>query len=125
MHSSEPERQAPPDMFTPAQIRKLKIAVIGMGAVLLAGFALVIGRIIYLVNAVPRPDAPVAGKVSPATTLALPAGATVRHIAISGNRLAVHFDAPGGVGIRIIDLSGATPTVTIPVTAEPEAQRRP
>jgi hypothetical protein len=110
-------------MFTPQQIRMLKVAVIGMGVILLLGFALVIGRIIYLVNAPPRTDA--AGAAVAPSAIALPAGASVRHIAVSGNRLVVHFEGPAGAGIRIVDLAGATPAVTLPITVEPPARKQP
>ena len=36
---------------------------------------------------------------------AAPAGATVRNLSLSGNRLAVHYDAPSGGGIAIVDLA--------------------
>lgn len=104
-----PQEPAPPkDMFSPSQIRTLKIAVIGMGAILLAGFVLVIGRIIHLVNR--APTAPVAAAVSNGgrpyalTPLRLPSGGVVRHIAISGDRLAVHYEAPGDTGIIVLDM---------------------
>jgi hypothetical protein len=40
----------PPPMFSDKQLRRLKVAVIVMGLVLIVGFGVVIGRIIYLVN---------------------------------------------------------------------------
>ncbi len=123
MLAPESGREAAPDMFTPQQIRMLKVAVIGMGVILLLGFALVIGRIVYLVNATPRTDAP--GTALAPAALALPAGASVRHIAVSGTRLAVHFEGPAGSGIRIVDLTGAMPPVTLPITIEPAARKQP
>ena len=96
-------------MFDDAQMRKLRMAVIGMGALLLLGFATVIGRVVYLLNRTPV-DPSSAAAVNPASVpaeikLALPAGAAVRTLFLSGNRLAVHYDAPSGAGITIIDLA--------------------
>ena len=119
----------PRDMFTDRQIRMLKLAVIGMGAILLAGFALVIGRIIYLVNKPPpqaEATAPAAmsqsasgltGNIAP-PALALPAGAAVRHLAISETHLAVHFDAPAGSGLKLFDLRNGTWSKTITIIDE-------
>ncbi len=97
-------------MFDDAQMRKLRFAVIAMGALLLLGFATVIGRIVYLLNRSPvDPGAAIPAVTSAAlpadVRLALPAGATVRNLSLSGNRLAVHYDAPSGAGIAIVDLA--------------------
>ena len=98
-------------MFDDAQMRKLRFAVITMGALLLLGFAVVIGRIVFLLNRAPPGDPAAAvpamsDAALPADVrLALPAGATVRNLSLSGNRLAVHFDAPTGAGIAIVDLA--------------------
>ncbi|MDX2159203.1 MAG: DUF6476 family protein [Hyphomicrobiaceae bacterium] len=128
MQSERTGDAAVPDMFTPSQIRLLKIAVIVMGVILLAGLVAVIGRIVYLVNSGPRPDA-AAGQLSgqlPAA-VALPAGASIRHIALSGNRLAIHYEAPGGSGIRIVDLGGTGSGWTVPLVTAPAdaAGKRP
>ena len=127
-----------PPMYSPAQLRQLKLAVIAMGVILLLGFAVVIGRIVYLVNSGPRPaataaalpgppGAPVPAAAAPlapsATVLSLPRGATVRQLAISGNRLAVYYEGPDGAGIRIVDLATGGPGLTLPIVPEPE--RRP
>lgn len=109
---------APKPMFTDSQMRKLKAAVIGMGFILLAGFALVIGRIVYLLNR-PSVDSAVDGRTaatatssaSGATTLvpdaqlALPEGAVIRHLSLAGSRMAVHFEAPSGAGIHVFDMA--------------------
>ncbi len=96
-------------MFDDAQMRKLRLAVIGMGAVLLLGFTTVIGRIVYLLNR-PAVDPSIVAATSPGPApsdirLALPAGANVRNLSLSGNRLAVHYDGPSGPGIAIVDLA--------------------
>ena len=106
-------------MFDDAQMRKLRLAVIGMGAVLLLGFTTVIGRIVYLLNR-PAVDPSIVAATSPGPApsdirLALPAGATVRNLSLSGNRLAVHYDAPSGPGIAIIDLATGRAVQTIAI----------
>ena len=104
-------------MFDDDQMRKLKRVVIGMGVVLLLGFAVVIGRIVYLLNRshVDPTVAATSGKVTSPDDLklALPAGATVRNLSLSGNRLAVHYEAPGGAGIAVIDLATGKTTQKI------------
>lgn len=134
-----------PPMYSPAQMRQLKFAVIAMGVILLLGFAVVIGRIVYLVNSAPRPAAsaaatparvgaphqvpsaqlPLAQSQLPQSgvTLSLPRGAVIRQLALSGNRLAIYFEGPDGAGIRIVDLATGGPGLTLPITPEPE--RRP
>ena len=108
-------------MYTPSQMRMLKIAVIGMGIILLLGFVAVIGRIVWLVNSAPKPPGSTSGAVtaplaSPASPLILPKGAVIRNISLSGSRLAIHYDGPEGAGIRIVDMVPGGETVTVPVT---------
>ena len=104
-------------MFDDAQMRKLRMAVVGMGVVLLIGFATVIGRIVYLFNRGPVDPAIVAaanpGAVPADIRLALPAGAVVRNLSLAGNRLAVHYEAASGAGIAIVDLASGRATQRI------------
>jgi hypothetical protein len=100
----------------PPNIRLLRFAVLGMGAILLVGFAAVIGRIVFLTMRSPSSTVSIssAGTMStpltsggPMTTeirLALPIGAKVRSQSLAGNRLAVHYDGPTGDEIMILDL---------------------
>jgi hypothetical protein len=115
-------------MYTPTQLRMLKIAVIGMGVILLVGFLVVIGRIIYLVNSGPRPPSGLAAALtSPAVTpppLALPKGAIVRHLAVSGHLIVLHYESPAGAGIRVIDVATGNPAISIPIIEPPAAQSR-
>src|SRR5262245_15096221 len=75
--------------------RNLKIIVTVLGVALFVGLAVVIGRIIYLASVAPaQPAAEItagAGALRPAFGLQLPAGAQVRSMALSGDRLAVHY----------------------------------
>lgn len=111
-----------PPMYTPSQMRLLKIAVIVMGVILLLGFVAVIGRIVWLVNSAPKPAAGAAltsGALVAPGPLTLPKGAIVRHIALSGSRLAVHYESPEGSGIRIVDLVPGGQAVTLPIVEAP------
>ena len=107
----------------PPNIRMLRFAVIGMGVVLLAGFAAVIGRIAYIstrpvgtsvtasvdgTSTVARSPA-VSNTLAAEVRLALPQGAKVRSQSLDGNRLAVHYEAPTGEGILILDLETGRP----------------
>ena len=98
----------------------LKFAVIAMGLMIVAGLAAVTGRVIYLASgpqkqAASLSAAGLSGASSAATVrstlaprLALPAQAIVKHVSLSGDRLAVHFETPAGAGIAIVDVaSGA------------------
>ena len=99
----------------PALVRVLKIAVIGMGVLILAGLAAVIWRIVHLASSPKDNPATIAAPIQAQTTaspsaltpelmLALPEGAAVRSVILSANRLAVHYDAAEGTGIAIVDL---------------------
>lgn len=84
-------------------VRALKIVVIVLGVLLVLGFFTIVARLVYLA-ARPSPSAisPAAG-AGVTASLDLPAGANVRSIALSGDRLAVHYDAPSGSGIAVLD----------------------
>lgn len=100
----------PAPMFTDKQLRRLKVAVIVMGLILVFGFLLVIGRIIYLVNRMDPPSDAARQETSrplrgpaPDLSLALPAGAVVRNVTLAGDRLAVHYEATAGAGVVVLD----------------------
>lgn len=101
---TQPDIQMPPD--TPG-VRALKIAIVVMGVMIVLGLITIIGRMIYLASQGGRqPAAPaLSARIAPNARLALPPGAQVRHVALSGDRLAVHFDSPAGAGIAILDLT--------------------
>lgn len=115
----------PKPMFTESQITKLRAAVIIMGVLLLLGFGVVIGRIVYLLNRPASPVAVTSQQTSPAvpnalaaakeTALRLPAGAVIRHLSLSGDRLAVHHEGPGGAGIVVIDATTGGVLQAIPI----------
>ena len=107
--ASEPESSStvPGTVFTPRQVRMLKIAVIVMGVMLVGGFAFVLAAIVYQASR-PAQDASVAGvQAVPGQSIDLPvaAGAAVSAMSLDGNRLAVHLNGPAGPEIAVIDLA--------------------
>ena len=97
-------------MFTPRQVRILKIAVIVMGVLLVGGFAFVLAAIVYQASH-PAQDATltgaqaVPGEGALSIDLPVPAGAAVTAMSLDGNRLAVHLNGPAGPEIAVIDLA--------------------
>jgi hypothetical protein len=109
--ASEPETSAlPGTVFSPRQVRILKIAVIVMGVLLVGGFAFVLAAIVYQASH-PAQDATltgaqaVPGEGALSIDLPVPAGAAVTAMSLDGNRLAVHLAAPSGPEIAVIDLA--------------------
>lgn len=108
--SQDQSDKLPGTVFTPRQVRLLKIAVIVMGIALVGGFFLVIGIIVYQASTLGESDArpAVAGEVMPVVpeaVLSLEAGQSISHIALDRSRIAVHLTGPGGSEIRVIDLT--------------------
>jgi hypothetical protein len=93
--------------------RLLVFIVAFLGLLIVAGLAAVVLRIIYL-SANPPPQATTPASVSElaavapaagaALRLALPSGAEVKSLSLSGDRLAVHFEGPAGAGILVVDV---------------------
>jgi Family of unknown function (DUF6476) len=102
--------------------RLLKLVVAGLAIVLFAGLALVVGRVIYLASA-SEPQgtqpAPPSLAIRPEQILELPAGAQVRSVAMSGNRLAVHYEVGGATGIAVFDLQTGRKVTNIAVEPKP------
>jgi hypothetical protein len=132
---TQPSRDTELDEADEAAARKrterlLVFIVSFLGLLIVAGITAVVLRIIYL-SATPSAQqepsqvagaaAPVAGLPSP-ERLDLPAGAVVKSISLSGDRLAVHYEAPSGAGIAVLDL--ATGAVTRRVSIAPEGPGR-
>jgi len=97
----------PGTVFTPRQVRVLKIAVIVMGILLVGGFAVVVAGVVYQASQLgdkkvqtPAPD------VLPGvqTELAIPSGATVTAMALDGDRLALHLKSSTGPEVLVIDV---------------------
>ena len=108
--------------------RILKIIVVTLAILLFAGLAVAIARVIYLASApvaqpsasaVPATATPVpTPAVRPEQSLALPAGAQVRSVSLSGNRLAVHYEAGATSGIAVIDLQTGRMITNVAIEAK-------
>src|SRR3990170_5840492 len=99
----------PGTVFTPRQVRVLKIAVIAMGLLLVGGFAFVLGTIVYQASRVGQDGT--AGETVLTSEeagldvdLPVPQGTTVGAVALDGNRLAPPLHSSGGPEIVIVDL---------------------
>lgn len=100
----------PGSVFTPRQVRFLKIAVIVMGVLLVGGFAFVLAAIVYQASHPAQELGVTSATSNPGLgarsfDLPVPLGAGVAGLALDGNRLAVHLDGPSGPEIAIIDLA--------------------
>jgi hypothetical protein len=87
--------------------RNLKILVVGLGVMILAGLAGVAVKVIKLGSAPSGTAASVTvprGAASSEIVLELPKGAQIVSSSVAGNRLAVQYTGPSGTGIAVIDL---------------------
>jgi hypothetical protein len=106
--------------------RVLKIVVGTLAILLFAGLAVAVARVIYLASApVAQPLASVvtaaptpAPAIRPEQSLELPAGAQVRSVSLSGNRLAVHYDVGVSSGIAVLDLQTGRVMTNVAVEAK-------
>jgi len=101
----------PGTVFTPRQVRVLKIAVIVMGILLVGGFAVVVAGAVYQAsqlgsNKAQTPALAPAPAALPGvqTELAIPSGATVTAMALDGDRLALHLKSSTGPEVLVIDV---------------------
>lgn len=113
--ASEPDNTPlPGTVFTPRQVRILKITVIVMGILLVGGFAFVLATIVYQASRISNADAVsphVSGGVE--TELAIPSDATVTSLALDGDRLALHLSTPNGQELLVIDLKSGKVIVRV------------
>ena len=116
--------QARPD--DPPNLRALRWAVLTMGLVLLAGFGIVIARIVYLTMR-PAVSTPVSDQARVGTqsealaanlTLALPPGAKILSQSVWANRLSVHVEAGGVQSIIIFDLETGRVITRVAITQQ-------
>jgi hypothetical protein len=94
----------PGTMFTPRQVRVLKVAVIVLGILLVSGFAFVLAAIVYQASKGGQSGAAVPAEPISAE-LHLPKDATVSTLALDGDRLALHLQSSAGPEIVVIDLA--------------------
>ena len=114
--ASEPDNTPlPGTVFTPRQVKVLKIAVIVMGLLLVGGFAFVLAAIVYQASrggqSGPSAAAEAAAGAGTSGTgthafseLPIPKDATVTSLALDGDRLALHLNSPQGGELDVIDL---------------------
>lgn len=107
-HDDEADAAAQPN---PKVQRALVFVVVILGLLIVAGLVAVIGRVLYLSSrsaAQPEASSGRMGGEAPRliadVPLPLPPGAQVKSTALSGNRLAVHYEGPDGAAIVIVDL---------------------
>jgi hypothetical protein len=102
-----PQATEPATVTSGAQVRlqrNLKIIVIALAVLIGAGLATIVGRVIYLASGSPTQPAAPSLAIRHEQSLGLPAGAQVRSVSLSGNWLAVHYEAAGAEGIAVLDL---------------------
>ena len=100
--------QAGDALLTDDQIRWLRRAVVGMTAVLVAGIALLIGRVIYLARpaGTQAASASMSLAIQPNIRLALPAGSIIKTMTVDGNRMFISHARPGADDeITVVDLT--------------------
>ncbi|WP_072394637.1 hypothetical protein [Hyphomicrobium sp. CS1GBMeth3] len=119
-------RESPEGAARKLKERVLVFIVVFLGLLIVAGIVAVVLRIIYLSTTGPvqraASDTASAVEAVAADRIALPAGAVVKSVSASGDRLAVHYEGPAGAGIAVIDLaSGAIvrKLEIVPETAQP------
>jgi len=109
----------PGTVFTPRQVRVLKIAVIVMGLLLVGGFAFVLAAIVYQASRGGQDEAVSAATVNGVEAeLAIGKDASVTALALDGDRLALHLNSASGPEIAVIDL--ATGKVIARLRLKPE-----
>jgi hypothetical protein len=102
---SEPDNTPlPGTVFTPRQVRVLKVAVIVMGLLLVGGFAFVLAAIVYQASKGGQDGAGGAGGTGVETDLPILKDATVTSLSLDGDRLALHLNSPAGPEIAVVDL---------------------
>ncbi len=97
----------PGTVFSPRQVRILKVAVIVMGVLLVGGFAFVLAAIVYQAShSAQKTSVPArVGEGARDIDLPMAAGTKISAMALDGDRLAVHLDGASGEEVAIIDLA--------------------
>ena len=96
----------PGTVFSPRQVRVLKVAVITMGLLLVGGFAFVLAAIVYQASWGGQDGAAAGGAASNGleTELATAKDATIGALSLDGDRLAIHLNSQAGPEIAVVDL---------------------
>ncbi len=99
--------------------RILKVVVVALALLIFAGLAAIVWRVIYLASPSATQPAQPTLAIRPAQSLQLPPGAQARSISLSGNRIAVHYEAGGVAGIAIFDLQTGRLVTDLAVESRP------
>ena len=103
------DEKLPGTVFSPRQVRILKLAVIVMGVLLVGGFAFVLAAIVYQASHLKQTgsaEAPALGGSTPgAIELPIGQGANVGAMSLDGSRLALQLNGAEGKEIVVIDLA--------------------
>ena len=104
--ASEPDNTPlPGTVFTPRQVRVLKIAVIVMGILLVGGFAFVLAAIVYQASKGGQSAAGLGAlPAGIETELPIPKDVTITSMSLGGDRLALHLNSAAGPEIAVVDL---------------------
>jgi hypothetical protein len=109
----------PGTVFTPRQVRLLKIAVIVMGILLVGGFAFVLAAIFYQASQRGQDGTAAGAGVSGVEAeLSIPKDATVTSLSLDGDRLALHLNSAAGPEIAVIDLRSGKVVARIRLTPQ-------
>jgi hypothetical protein len=96
----------PGTVFTPRQVRALKIAVIVMGILLVGGFAFVLAAIVYQASRGGKEAVSAAAGLGEGTgEFAIAKDATISSMSLDGGRLALHLNSAAGAEIVVLDLA--------------------
>jgi hypothetical protein len=116
--ASEPDNTPlPGTVFTPRQVRVLKVAVIVMGLLLVGGFAFVLAAIVYQASRGGQ-DRGAGTPEAVAAELAIPKDATIGSLSLDGDRLALHLNSALGPEIVVIDLATGAVVARVKLKAQ-------
>jgi hypothetical protein len=102
--AGEPDNTTlPGTVFSPRQVRLLKVAVIVMGLLLVGGFAFVLAAIVYQASRGGQ-DGATGGAAANGVELPVAKDATVGALSLDGDRLAIHLNSGAGPEIAVVDL---------------------
>jgi hypothetical protein len=88
--------------------RLLIFTVALLGLLIVAALGAVLFKIVYLASPPADPGVRTSSanaRGAAADRVVLPPGAIVKSVSLAGDRLAVHYEAPSGAGISVLDLS--------------------
>ena len=99
----------PGTVFNARQVRILKVVVIVMGLLLVAGFAFVVAAIVYQATRMGEsepagPPTQVMASQLGELGLPVPSGTRIEGVTLDGKRMAVHLVGPNGAEIAVIDV---------------------